>query len=82
MAARALEPKNATVCSNLGTAYERRGDLKTAIEQYDTAIALRSDYANAFANRAHARYLQATTPARSATATKLLISSPGSPWHS
>lgn len=49
-----LNPSSALIHNNLGSVYERMGDLDLAVENYSAAIRLDPGYSQAFYNRAHA----------------------------
>lgn len=49
-----LNPTSALIYNNLGSVYERTGQVDLAIENYSAAIELDPGYAQAFYNRAHA----------------------------
>jgi tetratricopeptide (TPR) repeat protein len=49
-----LNPSSALIYNNLGSVYERMGEVDLAIENYGAAIRLDPGYAQAFYNRAHA----------------------------
>jgi tetratricopeptide (TPR) repeat protein len=53
-----INPKLATAHSNLGTAYQQRGDLDAAIASYTRALELQSNYPIALSNRAYSYFLK------------------------
>jgi tetratricopeptide (TPR) repeat protein len=56
----------------LGTAYQKKGDLDAAIENYDRALTLRPKYPIAFSNRAYAYHLKGEHDRAIADATRAI----------
>ena len=50
------QPKNAVIYNNRGTAYHSLGQHQLAVNDYDKAVALKKDYADAYNNRGVAYY--------------------------
>ena len=46
-----MKPNDAETYNNRGAAYYRKGELDKAIQDYNTTIALNSEFADAYSNR-------------------------------
>jgi tetratricopeptide (TPR) repeat protein len=64
---------------NLGTAYQKKGDLDSAIDNYSRAIELRAKYPIAFANRSYSYFLKGELDRAVADATHALRLDPRLP---
>jgi tetratricopeptide (TPR) repeat protein len=53
-----MKPDNAEAYCNRGTAYAKLGQYKLAMEDHNEAIRLKTDYADAYNNRAITYFMQ------------------------